>query len=299
MGRELKRVPLDFNWPINTTWRGYLNDLENPSKECGYCKGTGSTTFARRLQDRWYGKTELGMPPFTPEMNGSIPLTVDTPAVRAFATRNVTSSPDFYGHGEAAILREALRLATMWNTQWCHHLNADDVAALVKDGRLYDFTHTWTKGKGWQPKNPPIIPTPEEVNEWSLSGMGHDSINQYICVKAACERAREFPTCAQCDGEGTRWPSPEAKAKYESWERTEPPKGDGYQIWETVSEGSPISPVFATARELAVHMATTKWGTDDGTPAETWLKFIEGPGWAPSMVMQNGVMQSGVEAVVR
>jgi len=25
-----------------------------------------------------------------------------------------------------------------------------------------------------------------------------------------------------------------------------PPKGDGYQLWETTSEGSPVSPVFAS-----------------------------------------------------
>ena len=29
-----------------------------------------------------------------------------------------------------------------------------------------------------------------------------------------------------------------------------PPKGQGYQLWETTSEGSPISPVFVTLDEL-------------------------------------------------
>lgn len=31
----------------------------------------------------------------------------------------------------------------------------------------------------------------------------------------------------------------------------EPPTGDGYQLWETTSEGSPISPIFTTIEELA------------------------------------------------
>ena len=84
-----------------------------------------------------------------------------------------------------------------------------------------------------------------------------------------------------------------------SWKPTEPPAGDGYQIWETVSEGSPISPVFATPEELARHMAGTKWGADDGTPYEAWLKFILGPGWAPTGVMQGGVFENGVAASVR
>ena len=29
-----------------------------------------------------------------------------------------------------------------------------------------------------------------------------------------------------------------------------PPQGEGYQLWETTSEGSPVSPVFATLDEL-------------------------------------------------
>lgn len=29
-----------------------------------------------------------------------------------------------------------------------------------------------------------------------------------------------------------------------------PPKGDGFQLWETTSEGSPVSPVFKTLDEL-------------------------------------------------
>ena len=66
-----------------------------------------------------------------------------------------------------------------------------------------------------------------------------------------------------------------------------------------MSEGSPISPVFATARELAEHMAKTRWGADQGTSVDAWLKFIEGPGWAPSMILADGKLMSGVEAVAR
>jgi hypothetical protein len=42
-------------------------------------------------------------------------------------------------------------------------------------------------------------------------------------------------------------------------------------------------------------MATTRWGADKGTSYESWLKFINGPGWAPSMVMSDGVIQNGVD----
>lgn len=33
----------------------------------------------------------------------------------------------------------------------------------------------------------------------------------------------------------------------------EPPKGDGWQLWQTVSDG-PVTPVFATADELIAYM---------------------------------------------
>ena len=132
---------------------------------------------------------------------------------------------------------------------------------------------------------------------WSIGGLGHDSINNWVVIKAECKRLGVSDTCAHCGGEGEIWPSPEAKQAAEDWKPIQPPKGDGYQIWETVSEGSPISPVFSTPEDLARHMATTSWGADTGTSVEQWLAFICGPGWAPSMVMHNGILESGVQAV--
>lgn len=115
-------------------------------------------------------------------------------------------------------------------------------------------------------------------------------------MQAECGRLGEPATCPHCDGEGAIWPSEEDRELYESWKRIEPPAGEGYQIWETVSEGSPISPVFSTPGDLARHMAGTTWGADKGTSCATWLKFIEGPGWAPSMVSTEKGLVSGVEA---
>ena len=65
-------------------------------------------------------------------------------------------------------------------------------------------------------------------------------------------------------------------------ERWDPPAGDGWQMWENTSEGSPISPAFADPRDLA------KWLADTGAStfghmtadAETWLRMIVGHGWA-------------------
>ena len=292
MGRELKRVPLDFVWPENKVWEGFLNPHYAKSHNCPECGGSGSSPDARRLKDQWYGNA-----PFSPKDRGSQPFLPTHSAVRAFAERNVSHSPGYYGGGEAAIQREAQRLADLWNCAWSHHLNADDVTALLEGGRLMDLTHTWTPEARWQPKEPAYIPTPEEVNVWSISGgFGHDSINQWIVVGAECKRLGIAPECQECNGEGTIWDSPEAKQSAEDWTRTQPPTGDGYQIWETVSEGSPISPVFATPEELAQHMAGTRWGADKGSSVETWLKFINGPCWALSMVIDSNGIRTGADA---
>lgn len=294
MGRELKRVALDFEWPLSKVWQGFINPLYTATK-CETCGGDGYSPEARRLGDLWYGHI-----PFKPEDRGSIPFVPSDACIRAEAERHVANSPEFYGTGERAIDREAQRLCHHFNGQWAHHLNGGDVAALVESGRLMDFTHTWTASVGWKPKYPPIAPpTPREVGEWSLSGFGLCGMGQYCCVKAECKRLGVLHLCQSCDGEGCHWPSPEAEVAYEAWKKIEPPTGSGYQIWETVSEGSPISPVFATQHELAEHMAGTQWGADKGTSFETWLAFIEGPGWAPSMIGTSQGIVTGVEGIVQ
>lgn len=64
----------------------------------------------------------------------------------------------------------------------------------------------------------------------------------------------------------------------------EPPEGEGWQIWETVSEGSPTSPVFATREELIEHLMTKGAGGVCGPSSrEAAERFVE-TGWAPSFV---------------
>lgn len=270
MGRELKRVPLDFDWPIGKTWGGYLNPFYKQSTPCPRCGGGGYSPEAKHMQDKWYGNA-----PFRPEERGSVPFGVDHPIIRKRAERNVESSPDYYGPGEWVIAEEAKRLANLFNGSWMHHLNDDDVAALVAAGRLHDFTSTWTPGEGWKLKDPPYIPTAKEVNEWSLMGLGHDSCNQWAVMRAECKRLGYPTECAYCKGEGQLWPSPEIKKQYEDWQETKPPKGDGFQLWETTSEGSPISPVFVTLEELCEWAATeaTTFGSFK-TSKEEWMKML-------------------------
>lgn len=312
MGREIKRVPLSFAWPKDKIWEGFLNPhYKGHCTDCPHCEGGWSAEY-KALEARWYGNA-----PFRPEERGSTAYAPEHPAVWAFAERNVSRAPDYYGVGVDAIRREATRLATLFNGQWMHHLNADDVAALIKADRLWDFTRTprtekqrplvakrlaTGKHNSWLPRSNGYTPTPEEVNVWSLSGLGHDSSNCWIVCEAECKRLGHPTTCAHCKGEGSVWDSKANKTRANRWRSKQPPKGPGYQLWETVSEGSPISPVFKTPEELADWLVSSpdyKWARNDrGTTREQWLRFINGPGWAPSLITtpRTGLV-TGVQAV--
>lgn len=287
MGRELKRVPLTFDWPMRTTWAGYLNPFY-VAKECEDCGGTGYAPEARRFSDQWYGDAA-----FDPEGYGATPLTVDHHRIVAMATRNVEQAPDFYLVAEFgrdhAIRRECLRLWSFMGRQWSHHLIQADVDALVAEGRLMDFTHVprtreqrevvrakmAAGGNSWLPEPNGYRPTSAEVNDWSIGGMGHDSINKWVCVKERCRREGAEIDCPGCGGNGVIWPSKAHEALYESYEKIDPPDGDGYQLWETTSAGSPISPVFSSLEELcawAADNATTF--ADETATAEEWMKML-------------------------
>ena len=78
------------------------------------------------------------------------------------------------------------------------------------------------------------------------------------------------------------------------------PEGEatGWCMYETTSEGTPISPVFETPEELARWLADTgasSFGSSTAT-YEQWLSMIRA-GWAPSAVATSEGVSSGVEFV--
>lgn len=296
MGREIRRVPLDFDWPVGKKWEGFVNPYWRHRTACPACGGSGYAPEAKRFSDEWYGHA-----PFDPAAYGATPLTIDHPAIRAIAERNVDRSPDFYRgfhvvcSREGAIEHDVRRLFEHFKGQWCHHLIQADVDALVAGNRLWDFRRRWD-GEKWADMDPPPRVAADDVNAWSLSGMGHDAVNQWVCVKARCEREGVPTTCPACDGDGDAWPSKAHKALHGAWKDIPPPEGDGWQCWETTSEGSPISPVFATADELVAWLVR-----EEGCSEEAARRFVETK-WAPSMVMVRDAdgtrIASNVEALV-
>lgn len=77
----------------------------------------------------------------------------------------------------------------------------------------------------------------------------------------------------------------------------DPPNGEGWQLWEDTSEGSPMSPVFATGEELVAWMASEPCGFAGSHISEAAArKFVFGPGWAPSMVFDGRELKDGITA---
>jgi hypothetical protein len=101
---------------------------------------------------------------------------------------------------------------------------------------------------------------------------------------------------------------PPDREYYRPWKDSE---ATWFQVWETVSEGTPVSPPFATKEELIEYLVANGDFWDQSRRAEgrcgfmncdPWSRkqaeaFVNGPGWAPSMVMYSKGLRSGVQAM--
>lgn len=125
----------------------------------------------------------------------------------------------------------------------------------------------------------------------------------YLLPSLACQDCSiEDNDCATCDGEHKVYPRCEPPAypvgSVPSWVD---PFSDrwGWQMWETTSEGSPISPVMDTPEELARWLADNRASAFGGTEAtfDQWLNMIT-QGHAVSAVWDSSKgFRSGVEAL--
>lgn len=248
MGRELKRVPLNFKWKIGRLWSGYINP--HPIHECIDCQGLGWSKDYNQLKEEWYG----------------------------WNTENYKINP--------------FRKSSRYNASaWNNNLTQEDVQALVDADRLWDFTRvplndkqkeTVKKkiedgGNSWLPFNNEYVPTAKEVNQWNLKGMGHDSINCSVVIKAKLKKQGKSHLCNSCNGEGEKWQDGTAKEKYKNWKEYEPPKGKGFQLWSTTSEGNPMTPVFKTLDLLCEYCEAFKisvFGYNTATKEE-WFEMLD------------------------
>jgi hypothetical protein len=118
--------------------------------------------------------------------------------------------------------------------------------------------------------------------------------------EAAAWARGEFPEYADAESRQLSYQEwngerPDPKDYMPAW----PPElATHFMMYETTSEGSPISPAFATPEELARWIVDNKASAfaDQTASYEGWLRIARG-GYACSAVMFDGVMQSGVQAM--
>lgn len=248
MGREIKRVPLDFDWPLDKVWEGFLMPDSLRGEDCPECYG-GQTHAGWWLQ-HWCQRLEM--------------MGADVGHNEQGKEMHPWLAQDPYPHTNSRSLFEpATRVIRP----------SADMATLVAG--LIDSTEDKVK-----------------------SGWGGSS---YVLYRKLVEAAGldDWGLCERCDAEGTLETYPGQRADAEAWESEEPPGGEGWQLWETVSEGSPISPVFATDEELAQWLTTPDacWGAMKTPMTIDQARGFVGVGWAPSMMANAGGIHDGATYV--
>lgn len=104
------------------------------------------------------------------------------------------------------------------------------------------------------------------------------------------EETKEYKYFAQWDGN-----APDVEYYRPKWE-VEP---TWYQLYETVSEGTPVSPAFATPEELIEHLVKRGDGWPDGVglSRKAAENLVRG-GWCPSLIVTGGKVYKGAEGLV-
>jgi hypothetical protein len=258
MGREVRRVPLDFDWPLKEIWSGYLMPDELSLPPCDDCGGSGYSTWARQLEQTFYCN---------------------------FAPRDWTEIArwdDKLSQREVDLLVEKHRLH-----QWSLYDRIELDPPEVEDGD--EVRYRWVR-------NGRPTPTAEEVNAAQRGrAFVHDAVNRWILTRHRCELLGVPYECGACQGRGEVG-TEEQRAAHEAWCSTEPPTGDGWQLWETTSEGSPVSPVFADGEQLARWMSRNPCGFAGSVPSyPAALEWVTNSGWSPGMVSTpNGGVVDGI-----
>jgi hypothetical protein len=162
--------------------------------------------------------------------------------------------------------------------RWSHQITQAEVDYLISKDRLW-------KGAA-----------AEQVNRWDFLQVGHDGINQHYLIEHRATRLGIWGYCPKCRGECVTYRSAAHRRSVEGWKPRELPEGDGYALWFTVTEGSPVSPVFETPKALADWLAVNHY-SDGRFASWQWLKLIEA-GWCPSGISGPGGFMNGLKATM-
>lgn len=134
----------------------------------------------------------------------------------------------------------------------------------------------------------------DDLNEWLKNHQAwedgtHEAFAKYGHTK------EEFPFYANYGGN-----PPEVEYYRPDWK---PEEMTWWQVYETVSEGTPVTPAFSTAEELIEYLVINGDFWDKRRGDGPWSRknaeaFVKDGGWAPSMVLRpkTGLI-SGVQAL--
>lgn len=234
MGREVRRVPLDFEWEIGELWDGYLLPDRLHEIPCSTCSGSGSTPELDWLSKIAY--VLCGLADDSTDAARGRPMHPYLTPMRGIS----------YGHKSD---RPGPKFAEF-------------VDGLVGD-----------KVPGDSP-------------------FGRDVHRMIPALREAAGLPEKWGYCPDCTGQGSNEAWPGQREEAEAWVPSGPPTGEGWQLWNTTTEGHPMTPVFASAEELAQHCATVgvSWFGHTTATAEQWLRSFKGDGLTGAMVIAPGVV---------
>lgn len=270
MGREIRRVPLDFDWPLNKVWRGFINPHYKvcPQEALGLCR-SGSTPASL-----WVDAV------------ARLIALLGTEAVEEPSADRLRKRGMIFPHPYLEEWRQAPRRCLPQEArekirsiddpmesrrEMVRQLQAHPPVLMPFTGDLRSFVEGLA-GK----KHEPGFLGP---------GLGYD-VYRALLKAAGIDPDGDWGKCPVCKGEGI---DPANQAAYEAWRPEDPPAGDGWQLWETVSEGSPISPAFPCRAEFVDYL------TGEGYSRGSAEAFCDS-GYAPSGVFVGGAFHRDIES---
>lgn len=307
MGRELKRVALDFQWPLDKIWKGYLNPFHKkcPWCESGYLKALWD--FEAFMRDLGYAASASETRPvsYKPVIDPLFPK-----ALKSWCSDKEHRFRCRWPWPDLPIVKSLLEIAGL-PEDWATEVEAKAILLLAE----YDLPEVKYKEQYFSNSDqsyPPYSLSEYGIGDvgpkfWELlealearrGFLGWDSL--WTAEKKMFDKFGTPPgwekvtsyegevligACRPCKGTGIH---PDLYEKVMAWEKFEPPAGPGYQVWETVSEGSPVSPVCATEEDLV------KWCLSQGYSEDAAKGFLKSS-WAPSFVIKDGEMLKNIES---
>lgn len=296
MGREIRRVPVDFDWPLNKIWKGFTPPAELGGEPCLACNASGQTHFGRWLEGFTYVMAMLASDVHEQERGRDM-----HPWLTEFARSDGHYEYLYEGVWTHSVQldRSEIDHDTLWQMPSRYVVDRPGKDALEFFHGIVKTAYAQRQAAGDEYAHlydPEDVPSPEQIASSMGSASGHTGHGDvaYALMMVLANAAKtggveaDFK-CPACDGHGETEKYAGQRAGREAWEDYEPPEGEGWQMWETVSEGSPVTPVFPTAEALARWLTTAEGGASllDGPMSyENALRFVHA-GWAPSMVTSS------------